>query len=143
MTVLAAVRRPKPRALIENGLATLWYHPEGRIVHHQFHRNIQGEPFREILTRGAELVEKNGAQKWVSDDRGNTALHPDDAKWATEVWSPRVLEAGWKAWAIVMPEQLLGKLNMKRFIAMYADQGVSVRTFGQPEQALVWIRTIR
>jgi SpoIIAA-like len=132
-----------PRVLIENEYATLWYHADGRIVHHKVHKPIQGPPFREMLTRGAELFEKNGAQKWLSDDRGNAALHPDDSKWASEIWSARVVAAGWRAWAIVMPEQVLGKLNMKRFISMYADQGVEVQIFTDPDAALRWLRSLK
>jgi len=129
------------RVVLENKWATLWYHPAEKIVHHEIHEPIVGKPFRELLTKGAELFEERHADKWLSDDRGNTALHPDDSKWAIEEWSPRVIKAGWKYWAIVMPDAALGKLNMKRFIVMYRDLGVEVDVFGSPDEALAWLKS--
>ena len=57
-----------------------------------------------------------------------------------EVWSKRAIAAGWKYWAIVMPDAALGKANMRRFIREYADQGVTVQIFGSPEEALEWLK---
>jgi hypothetical protein len=28
------------------------------------------------------------------------------------VWQPKILKAGWKYWAIVLPEQALGQMRM-------------------------------
>jgi len=126
--------------ILENGYATLVYHIQQRIVHHTLHKPVTGEPFREVLLRGVELLERNGAHKWLSDDRGNGALHPDDGKWAMEVWSPRTIAAGWKYWALVMPDAVLGRANMRRFIREYADRGVEVKIFESPEEALEWLR---
>ncbi|MFO0552343.1 MAG: hypothetical protein U0271_28405 [Polyangiaceae bacterium] len=129
-----------PRVQLENEFVTLWYHPAGKIVHHKIHKPVTGALFREALERGVEIFERHGAQKWLSDDRGNGALHPDDSNWATTVWSPRVVAAGWAYWAIVLPDAALGRVNMKRFVNIYSDMGVSVRIYSTPEEALVWLR---
>jgi hypothetical protein len=131
---------PAPRTIVTNEFATLLYHPQHKIVHHTFHQPVWGASFRDVLTRGVELLERRGATKWLSDDRANGALRPDDGKWAMEVWSRRAIAAGWKYWAIVMPDAGLGKANMRRFIREYADQGVTVQIFGSPEEALTWLR---
>jgi len=127
------------RTIIENEHATLVYHVREKIVHHTFHKPLAGADFREILLRGVEFFERNGACKWLSDDRGNGALHPDDGKWAMEVWSARTVKAGWKYWAIVMPDAALGRANMRRFIREYADRGVDVKIFETPVAALEWL----
>ncbi len=128
------------RTILENEYATLVYHLQDKIVHHTFHKPLAGAPFREVLTRGVELFERNGANKWLSDDRGNGALHPDDGKWAMEVWSNRTVAAGWKYWAIVMPDAALGRANMRRFIREYADRGVDVKIFETSQEALEWLK---
>jgi hypothetical protein len=130
----------EPIVVLENQYATVWYHPDGKIVHHQFHKFIYGEAFRSVLNSGAEIFEKYGAQKWLSDDRNNSALPADDAKWATEVWNPRVRAAGWKYWAIVMPEKVVGQMNMQRFIQISLEMGVIVRVFSTPDEALAWLK---
>jgi hypothetical protein len=129
-----------PRIILANDFATLVYHVQAKIVHHTFHKPVPTSVFREVLTSGLELVENRRAAKWLSDDRGNGALHPEDGKWAMEVWSKRAIAAGWKYWAIVMPDAVLGKANMRRFIREYADQGVTVNLFESPEEALAWLK---
>jgi len=131
---------PTIRVIWDNEYATLVYHARHKIVHHTFHKPLVGTVFREVLDRGADIFERRGANKWLSDDRSNSALHPDDGKWAMEVWSKRTIAAGWKYWAIVMPDAALGKANMRRFIREYGDQGVEVNVFGSPEEALGWLK---
>jgi hypothetical protein len=54
-------------------------------------------------------------------------------------WSPRVLKAGWKQWAVVLPQKVLGQMNMQRFIDMYKERGLEVRAFTDPAPALAWL----
>jgi hypothetical protein len=125
--------------LIDNDYATLSYHPDSKIVHHEFKKFVHGEPFREILTAGWDLMKKNSATKWLSDDRGNAALGPDDAQWAQTVWFPGVKAAGWKHWAVVMPEKAIGQLNMKQWVTMYAGLGINSQVFSDPDAAMAWL----
>ncbi|MBK8024548.1 MAG: hypothetical protein IPK19_24750 [Chloroflexi bacterium] len=60
--------------IIETDYATVWYHPEAGIVHHEFHRFIHGDQFRGVLEKGLEIFKQYGAKKWLSDDRKNSAL---------------------------------------------------------------------
>ncbi len=141
MTATKKVLGHTGRKILENKWATLWYHADAKVVHHEFHQPIMKEPFREVLTKGADLFEERRADQWLSDDRANTALHPDDSKWAIEEWSPRVVKAGWKYWAIVMPDAALGKLSLKRIIVLYRDLGVDVDVFGTPDEALAGLKS--
>jgi len=130
-----------PTTIIDNEHATLWYHPETKIVHHQYHQPISGDPFREILTKGAEAFEEHGAIKWLSDDRANSAIPPEDAHWAENVWAPRVMAAGWKYWAVVMPAKIIGMMNMQRFIKVNSERGIIAQVFSDPDEALQWLET--
>ena len=130
-----------PVTVLNNEFATVWYHPDGKIVHHQFHKFIFGQAFRDVLTRGAEIFEQYGANKWLSDDRSNSALPADDSEWAINTWNPRVLNSGWTHWAVVMPEKVIGQMNMQRFIEMYSEMGVTVKAFTDPDEALAWLKS--
>src|ERR1035437_628836 len=101
--------------LLDNEYATLWYHEESKIVHHHIKKWVSGSEFRSILDKGYDCFVKYKAIKWLSDDRNNSVLKPDDEEWATKNWFPRVLKAGWKHWAVVQPEKLVGQMNVKRF----------------------------
>ncbi len=127
------------RVILQNEFATLVYHPRSRIVHHTFHQPVPTDIFRAVLTRGVELLEQRGATKWLSDDRGNTALHPDDAKWSMGEWTERASAAGWRFWAVVLPDMALGRASMRRFLKHHIERGLRVRVFEQPEDALRWL----
>lgn len=128
-----------PMTIIDNEYATLWYHPEHKIVHHKFHKFIHGQAFRDILDTGYQTMKQYGANKWLSDDRNNSALPPADGQWAIEDWQPRVIAVGWKFWAIVMPEKVVGQMNMRQFIKQNADAGVAVQVFTDADEAMTWL----
>ena len=125
--------------VLDNPDITVWYYPDKKIVHHQFHQFATGKNLQDGLNKGAETLEKNRANKWLSDDRKNTAIGKEDMEWTKTVWRPRVIEAGWKYWALVLPEKTVGQMAMKRIVQEYADTGVTVRIFSDPEEAMKWL----
>jgi hypothetical protein len=127
--------------IIDSDAVSLRYHPRSKIVHHEIRRFVHGEDFREILEKGLAVLKQHMASKWLSDDRGNGPLKPADADWALNDWAPRVMAAGWKFWAVVMPEKVLGQMNMKRWIQTYAEQGVTARAFSDPDEAMTWLES--
>ncbi|MCC7205707.1 MAG: hypothetical protein IT323_00275 [Anaerolineae bacterium] len=122
--------------------ATLWFYPDTKIVHHQFHKFIYGEEFRKVLEKGLETFKDKGAQKWLSDDRKNSTLSTEDTEWCQQDWFPRVFQAGWKYWAIVLPDKIVGKFNMQRFIDAYSKQGLTIEVFGDADEALKWLEAV-
>ena len=44
--------------ILETEYATLWYHPDTKIVHHQFHKFIYGQQFRDVLEKGLEVFQQ-------------------------------------------------------------------------------------
>jgi hypothetical protein len=128
-----------PRVIVETDAVSLRYHVGAKIVHHELRRFVHGEELRSVLEKGLELIITHRACKWLSDDRGNAPLTPQDAEWAEREWAPRVVAAGWKYWAVVMPQKITGQMYMRRRIAKYEERGLIVRTFEDPDDALVWL----
>ena len=127
--------------VLENKFMTLWYHNDAKIVHHKFHTFTHGEDLRNGLTKGLEIMKKNGATKWLSDDRENPILKKEDMEWTASVWRPAVINAGWKYWAIVMPEKIAGQMAMNKIIKEYANTGVTVQIFPNADAALAWLES--
>lgn len=125
--------------IIDNEFASLWYYPEAKVVHHQIKKYISGEQLRSLLSQGSELLSKNGAQKWLSDDRSNNALTASDSDWANSVWFPATVKSGWKYWALVQPEKVTGQMSMKRQTSFTERGGVTVRVFSEPGPAMEWL----
>jgi len=128
--------------IIDTEYATLWYYPDLKLVHHVFHKFIHGQEFRNVLEKGLEVFKEHGANKWLSDDRKNSALPKEDSEWGIQDWNPRVMEAGWKYWAIVMPDKFVGQLNMQQFIDMYSELGLTIKIFDDAEEALTWLKSV-
>jgi hypothetical protein len=128
--------------IIDNRSARLVYHPDTGIIHHEFRMLMRGDAFREVLNRGVEAMEQYRATKWLSDDRRNSATTSEDANWAETVWFPHALAVGWKHWAIVLPENFVGQMNMKRFKETTAAQGIDVQVFSDPDKAFRWLESL-
>ncbi len=59
----------------------------------------------------------------------------EDIQWGQDVWTPAVFAAGWKYWAIMMPDKVVGKMSMRRLIDQYSEMGVTVDIFDDTEEA--------
>ena len=127
--------------ILDNEDVSMWYYPETKILHHQMHKFVCGQPFRDALMKGADVFQKYGAQKWLSDDRATPALSKEDLEWGDTVWFPRVAKLGWKYWAIVMPEKIIGQMTMKKLAEKYSAQGVTTKMFSNPDAAREWLES--
>lgn len=120
---------------------SLWYYPETGIVHHRIKGYLPQGGFRKLLNASADLVETHRASKYVSDDRSNVVVDPDDTRWADDHWYPRVAKAGLKHWALVMPSTIVGTVQGKSILETRRRQGLDVEGFGGVEDALAWLRS--
>ncbi len=93
------------KKIMNSEFATLIVHPGKKIVHHKYNKFIFGDAFREVMTKGADAFIKYECTKWLSDDRENSALKKEDIQWSQKYWEKRILDAGWKHWALIMPKK--------------------------------------
>ncbi len=125
--------------VLDTDYATLWYYPETRIVHHVFHKFIYGDKFRGVLEKGLEIFQQYGANKWLSDDRKNSALPKADSEWGLNDWNPRVFASGWKYWAVVMPDKVAGQSNIDWLMRENIQQDLVAKVFEDSDEALAWL----
>jgi hypothetical protein len=125
--------------LAEEPIWNVFYHDESKVVHHQIKGSIRGKDFRAMLSLGADCLEKNRATKWLSDDRLSGIIAPEDNEWGDVVWAPRVVKAGLKYWAIVVPKNAVGSMQMQRIANEYRKRGVTVNAFADLDTALAWL----
>lgn len=130
------------QVLIDNPYVTLWFHTDGKIVHHQMHKFIVESVFRDFLEAGMQAMKQYGACKWLSDDRKNPVLAQTLHDWARDSWFPRTRDAGWKYWAIVAPLEELGQWTMQRAVDDYRAQGITAKYFKDPDEALRWLQGV-
>jgi hypothetical protein len=128
--------------VFETDRISIWWHSDTKILHHEMHKPTYGAALQEALLKGVETLAARKGSKWLSDDRKNSALPPEDLKWGDEVWIPMALKAGWKYWALVQPEKVVGQMNMRRIVKMYADRGITANIFTEPVEAMTWLKSL-
>ena len=89
--------------------------------------------------KGALAFEQYVCTKWLSDDRKFGAIHPDDKKWGDTVWQPLMMDAGWRYWAMVLPQRVVGQLNIQKLVDEYEKLGVVCSFHLDPKDALDWL----
>ena len=128
--------------LMETDYAILWYHPEAKIIHHHFYKFNYGQHLRSLLETGLNALKQHGAQKWLSDDRNSSALPQSDIDWSLTDWIPKMIDNGWKYWAVVLPDKIVGKATMQRVIDAYTPLGITIQVFDDPDLALQWLESV-
>jgi hypothetical protein len=58
------------------------------------------------------------------------------------MWARRVIKAGLKYWAIVVPENAVGSMQMQRLANEYRKRGVTVNAFADLDTALAWLTSV-
>jgi hypothetical protein len=104
------------------------------------HGHCFGQALRMALYAGTAGMRAHGATGWLSDDRANGPLAPDEETWAANEWFPETKQAGWLTWALVKPESAIGQLSVNRFVKLYESLGISAQFFTDPAAALGWLR---
>jgi hypothetical protein len=132
--------RPDIEVVLDTDVARLSYDTRNKIVQHEFKSFVHGRALRDVLEKGLELFRTRGACKWLSDDRRNGPVTTADGEWSLHDWGPRVIAAGWKYWAVVLPEKVLGQMNMRRWIETYSKLGVVAQAFTDLEEARDWLK---
>lgn len=129
------------QTIVELPGITLWYYPDKKVIQHQMTKYPGREVLESALNQGLEIIKTRGADKWLSDDRKSGALPKYHHEWGQNVWGPAAAAAGWKYWALCPPKELLGSSNMQRLVEIYSVLGVTVKTFEEPNAAMLWLTT--
>lgn len=127
--------------ILEDEYVSLWYHPDTGIVHHKIHKYLMQGAFRKLLTASVELLEAKRATKYLSDDRSNVVVDPEDIRWADDHWYPRAVKAGLKCWALVLPSTMVGTLQARTILDGRRKQGLEVEGFDSLEAATAWLQS--
>ncbi|MDD9947284.1 MAG: hypothetical protein OXU20_39965 [Myxococcales bacterium] len=130
----------QPILILDDPSITVHCYVDEGVIHHEVHAFCNMETMKRALTAGVEAMREHGATKWLSDDRKNGPLSADQEAWGRQVWFPSAYEAGWRFWAICLPEGVVARQTLERRIAGYAQQGVTVERFDDPTVAWGWLR---
>jgi hypothetical protein len=125
--------------IVDNEYITIKFLPDKKMIYHTVHQPISGQNLRDALTAGFNALQKYGVSKWLSDDRKNGPMSDEDRDWGAENINRRSLEAGWKYWALVVPQQIVAAGSMAPTIEAMFDLGLRMMVFSKVEDAVAWL----
>jgi hypothetical protein len=128
--------------LVDNEYITIRYLPEKGIIYHTIHKPVGGPIFRDALNVGTETLKKNGATKWLSDDRKNGPLSAEDIEWGFNDWNKRTIDAGWKYWAVVVPQVVVDAGTLIPTMEALYGLGLRMMVFSDLDEATKWLDSL-
>ncbi len=114
----------------------------GKVLIKTIRGYIKGEEVVELFNTGYEEVRKNMGNKWMSDNTNLIVYKPEDIEWINTVWLPKMLNIGWKHWAVLEPKLATGNISMRSFIGYYQERGINLKIFHDYDEALNWISSL-
>jgi len=120
---------------------TVEYWPKKGIIYHTIHQPMSSQLaiFKAALNAGTDALQKYKVHKWLSDDRKNDTLTQEGNEWSFNEWQPRTVQAGWKYWAMVVPEDLAAAGTLMPVIDILFERGLRMNVFTTLELATAWL----
>lgn len=125
--------------IIDNEYITLKYLPDKKMIYHTVHQPISGQPLRDMLLTGFNAIKEYGISKWLSDDRLNGPMSEEDRAWGSENINRRSMEAGWKYWALVVPQEIIAAGSMAPTMEAMFEYELRMMVFSDVESAFAWL----
>ena len=125
--------------ILDNQWGTVFHNQTHNYVYHIIKKDTNGTDIQHLLNTGLEALIKHKSEKWISDDRLNGPVLPEDIEFSLTDWGPRAASAGWKYWALVVPEEIAGRATMVAVVKAYLELGVHVRVFTDVAKGREWL----
>ena len=87
---------------------------------------------------GLDGADPDSVREHATDDRDSVVIAEEDVDWCGRHWTPRVLEAGFRYWAVVTPVGEVAAAQMETIVARHRQQGITTRLFDTADPALSW-----
>jgi len=107
----------------------------------EWHEFAEGEPYREGLNAGLDLVKKKGATNWLADLRDMGTVAEADQGWSNEDWFPRALDTTLSHMAIVQPESVVADMSVENIMQEVGDGALTTKYFDDRREATSWLES--
>ncbi len=95
--------------------------------------------FSALLDAEVRALQDHHGSRLLADCRRQRVLKPADQDRADRVWLPRVLAAGLKRFAIVLPVSALAAMNLRDRLGKVSNDPLEVGFFGTVADARQWL----
>jgi hypothetical protein len=98
--------------------------------------------FREGTEKMLEILVQNHATKVLGDIRNMVLIGRDDQEWLNNDFLPRAIRHGFKAIAMLRPENYFNKVAVETVSYKVDKEKLSIQFFEHREKALEWLKTV-
>lgn len=96
--------------------------------------------FRDGMDKIIELMKEHQTGNVLSNVSELGALTEADQRWSIDDWLPRALAVGYSAIAIIVSEELFGRMAVEDIMNDASEKSpIKVQYFDNEEQALEWL----
>jgi SpoIIAA-like len=121
------------------GVAILRWEPAFRAVCIEWQGWADPAEFAAALEAGlGSLIEHRG-WRWLADCREMKAIQQSDQEWLDRSWFPRMLAAGLRRMAVVIPKSGLAMTNLEDIFSKVPGNKLDVAFFATVAEAERWI----
>lgn len=121
------------------GVASVKWDEAGATVLVEWEGWASGAEFMALLNAGLKALEDHRGSRWLADCRRQKVLNPADQDQADRDWLPRVVAAGLKQFAIVVPTSVLATMNLQERLAKVPNTVIKVGFFDTVAEARAWL----
>ena len=121
------------------GVVVVAWHSLSAAVHIEWQSWANTKEFMAALDAGHRALLERRSSRWLADCRGMKAIQQADQDWLDQVWFPRMLAAGLKRMAVVMPRSVLASVNVRQILDRVPDTSLSTAYFATVEEAVPWL----
>ncbi len=121
------------------GVAVVSWEAASKAVFIEWQGWANPDEFAAALDSGVATLIEHRSTLWLADCRGMKAIQQSDQEWLDQHWFPRVLAAGLKRMALVIPKSTLAAMNLKDIMGRVPNTNLDVCFFATIEEARTWL----
>ena len=104
---------------------------------------IYEQLFRDGMNKLIDMMKKHKTGRVLSNVVELGALTENDQKWSVNDWLPRALAAGYSAIAVVISEELFGKMAVEDVLNDAAEKSpIQIQYFDNEDIAAEWLASL-
>lgn len=123
------------------GVAVVTWDPTLEAVHVEWQGWASSSEREACLEAGRQALTDYRGARWLVDGRAMKAVKQADQDWIDRSWFPRVLAAGLRKMAMVVPNSSLARMNVQDILSRVPDTRLDVAYFVSVEEAREWLAT--
>jgi hypothetical protein len=124
---------------ISPGVGIVTWDPTCEAVHVEWQGWADSTQWKELLEAGLSALTDHHCSRWLADCRQLRAVKQSDQDWIDQSWFPRVLAAGLRRMAVVIPKSGLARMNLDDILRRVPGTRLDVAHFASVEDASAWL----